>query len=327
MRYIIYGAGAIGGTIGARLAMQGEDVLLIARGNHLAAIRENGLRYRAPDTDETLKLPAAGHPAEIDFGPDDVVVLTMKSQHTDGALSDLAAAAPADIPVVCCQNGVANEFLAARRFRNVYAQVVWLPATHLEPGEVLHHATGIGGFLDAGRFPTGIDTTIQTYCNALTAAGFSANADPEPLRWKYAKLLQNLGNSLQAVCDAGRDAADLMRLLRNEALACYAAAGIDAANRDETKSRFGEGMKQGEIEGASRGGGSSWQSLQRGTGDIEADYLNGEICLLGKLHGVPTPANEVLRTLANRVAREKLPPGQFSLAEVMAQIDALSATA
>ncbi|MDZ7685968.1 MAG: 2-dehydropantoate 2-reductase N-terminal domain-containing protein [Gammaproteobacteria bacterium] len=325
MRYIIYGAGAVGGTIGARLFKSGADVLLIARGQHPEAIRRDGLHYRNPEMDEHLRIPAVGHPDEIEFADGDVVILTMKSQHTDGALTDLAPAAPPEIPIVCCQNGVANEFLAARRFRHVYAQVVWLPGTHLQPGEVLHHATSPGALLDAGCFPVGTDETIEALCRDFTAAGFSANADPRPLRLKYAKLLQNLGNSLQAVCDAGRDAADIMRLARNEATACYEAAGIDAASRDETRERLDGTMQIGEIEGASRGGGSSWQSLHRGTGDIEADYLNGEICLLGKLHGVPTPANEVLRTLANRVARERLPPGQFTVDEVMAQIEALDA--
>jgi 2-dehydropantoate 2-reductase len=63
-------------------------------------------------------------------------------------------------------------------------------------------------------------------------------------------------------------------------------------------------------------GSSSWQSLARGTGAIEADWLNGEIVLLGRLHGVPTPVNEVLRRVANRMARNRLPPGSWSLERV-----------
>ena len=60
---------------------------------------------------------------------------------------------------------------------------------------------------------------------------------------------------------------------------------------------------------ASGGGSSGWQSVMRGTGSIEADYLNGEIVLLGRLHGVPTPYNEAVRRHANRVARSRLTPG------------------
>lgn len=322
MRYIIYGAGAIGGTIGARLHMSGCDVLLIARGAHLDAIKSSGLIYRNPDGTQKLEMTAVSHPGEIAFTPNDVVFLTMKSQHTESALVDLQKVAPPDIPVICCQNGVANEYMAARRFRRVYAMVVLLPASHLTPGEVLHHATGVSGFLDAGCFAQGTDDTIEQVCRDLTGAGFGADADPRPLRWKYAKLLQNLGNSLQAVCDAGRDARDIMRLVREEALACYTAAGIECATREETAARH-VGMQMGEIEGVARGGGSSWQSVQRGTGDIEADFLNGEICLLGKLHGIPTPANETLRVMANRIAREKLAPGTCTIDEVMAEIKRL----
>ncbi|MCB1692871.1 MAG: hypothetical protein KDI19_08900, partial [Pseudomonadales bacterium] len=248
MRYVIYGAGAIGGTIGARLFMAGHEVRLIARGAHLDTLQSHGLTYRSPEGTQVLDIPAAGHPAEVDWREDDVVFLTMKSQHTDAALTELERVAPPDTPVVCCQNGVANESMAARRFRRVYAMVVLLPASHLQPGEILHHATGLSAFLDAGCFPHGTDAVIETVCADLTGAGFSAVADPRPLRWKYAKLLQNLGNSLQAVCDAGREAREIMRLARNEALACYEAAGIDCASRDETAERQ-QGMVMGEIEG------------------------------------------------------------------------------
>ena len=116
MRFIIYGAGAIGGVIGARLHAHGHEVILIARGAHLTAIRERGLTLIAPDERTTLPLPAVGHPREIAFRDDDVVLLAMKTQDTPAALDALSGCAE-DVPVVCAQNGVANERMAARRFR------------------------------------------------------------------------------------------------------------------------------------------------------------------------------------------------------------------
>ena len=118
------------------------------------------------------------------------------------------------------------------------------------------------------------------------------------------------------------DARDISRMLREEALACYRAAGIDCATAEETRERRGGVLEMGEIPGIPRGGGSSWQSVARGTGDIETDYLNGEIVLLGRLHRVPTPANDVVQQLAHRVVTEKLPPGSLSLDEVRALIQA-----
>lgn len=66
------------------------------------------------------------------------------------------------------------------------------------------------------------------------------------------------------------------------------------------------------VGGAPRGGGSSWQSLQRATGKIESDYLNGEVVLLGREHGIPTPVNELLQSLAHEAARTRVPPGSLT---------------
>jgi 2-dehydropantoate 2-reductase len=73
-----------------------------------------------------------------------------------------------------------------------------------------------------------------------------------------------------------------------------------------------------------RGGSSTWQSVARASGRIETDYLNGEIVLLGRLHGVATPVNEALQALAARLARERGRPGSVPLAEIEAAIAARS---
>ena len=76
MRIIIYGAGGIGGVIGAQLFQGGVDTVLIARGNHLRTIQNNGLFYRTPHQDITLPIPAVDHPSKIGFQETDVVILT-----------------------------------------------------------------------------------------------------------------------------------------------------------------------------------------------------------------------------------------------------------
>ncbi len=326
MRFIIYGAGGVGGTIGARLFRSGHDVLLIARGAHLAAIQAGGLRFASPALDEPLPIPAAGHPSEAGLRDGDVVVLCMKSQHTESALRDLASAVPSALgqalPVVCCQNGVANERAALRRFQNVYGMVVWLPAEHLRPGEVVTFADGPGGMLDAGRYPSGVDATVSEVTAALSRAGFTSAPDPAIMRQKYAKLLGNLSNAVNAA--AGEAPPDLARVLREEALACYAAAGIDCAGVEETRARRRTAVSDGDVPGFDRHGGSSLQSVLRGTGNIEADYLNGEIVQLGRLHGVPTPANAVAQEAGNQMVRDGLSVGAIPVAELWRRIEALS---
>ncbi len=317
-RYIIYGAGAVGGVIAARLFEHGLDVAMIVRGAHLDTVRARGLTLQTPDASVTLPIPAVGHPSELRFTADDVVLMTMKTQHTAAALDDLRDAAGADIPVICAQNGVENERIAARRFAHVYAMLVLLPATYLEPGIVQAHCAPISGILDAGCYPSGEDALIARVTADLDASGLSAHPTPDIMRWKYAKLLSNLSNAIQAACGFDGDARLLYASVRDEAIACYRADGITWASEAEMGERRTSMSPMREIAGHARAGGSTWQSLARNTGSIETDYLNGEIALLGQLHGVATPANAALQAIASRMARDGAAPGSVRVADVEA---------
>jgi len=316
VRYIIYGAGGVGGVIGGHLFHQGHEVVLICRGEHLATIQRQGLTLKTPAETLQLSIPAVGHPAEIRFAAGDVVFLTMKSQDTELALRDLERAGGSGLAVVCCQNGVDNERMALRRFARVYGMVVWLPATYVEPGIVFNEATPVGGVLDIGRYPEGIDALATQIAADLTRSGFSSRPDPHIMRWKYTKLLSNIRNALQAICGPEVHAPEFVRALREEALACYRAAGIEFVPEEELRQRVQSQLRLASIEGHSRQGGSSWQSLVRGLSSIEADFLNGEIVLLGALHGVPTPYNRLLQKVANRIAQAGKPPGSMSIEEL-----------
>jgi 2-dehydropantoate 2-reductase len=316
MRFVIHGAGGIGGVMAARLHQAGHDVVAIARGEHLEAWRKHGLRVQSADEDVVVDVPVAGHPSEVGLGPDDVVVLTMKSQDTAAALDELVALAP-DVPIVCAQNGVSNEREALRRFDRVYGVCVMMPTTFIEPGVVQANSVPTSGILDIGRYPTGTDELAGSVSDALRSSTFSSHPDAAIMRQKHAKLLMNLGNSVQAVCADG-GTRELHARLRAEGEAALHAAGIPFATVDEDRARRGDLLQIRPIEGAMRGGGSSWQSMARGTGTIEVDHLNGEIVLLGRLHGVPTPANALMQRLANQAARERRPPGSMSVDDVLA---------
>jgi 2-dehydropantoate 2-reductase len=141
------------------------------------------------------------------------------------------------------------------------------------------------------------------------------------MRLKYAKLLMNLNNALQTLCEGGEGAGEITRLMTKEALACYQAAGIDCASREEFSARRGEHIKVAPVAGKPRSGSSSWQSVFRGTGSIESDYLNGEIVLLGKCHGVPTPANGVIQEMAVKLAEERGKVGSIPLDTLRKRIE------
>jgi 2-dehydropantoate 2-reductase len=336
MRYIIIGAGAIGGTIGARLFESGREVVLTARGAHLAALRDGGLRFATPAGTVSLPIPAVAGPAELTLRGDDVLILAVKTQDAAAALDAWAGqpvaagesaaeggrAAAQALPVFCALNGVASERLALRRFRHVYGVTVWLPATHLEPGAVVAQGTPMSGLLPVGRYPAGADETAERVAADLSASRFLSPVRADIMRLKYGKLMGNLSNAVQAVFGTGVRPDDIAARLRQharaEAEAVLAAAGIDYARAEELAELRGDQVEVARTGELARAGGSSWQSLRRGTGSIEADYLNGEIVLLGRLHGVPAPVNELLQRLANEFARDRRGPGSITDDEVAA---------
>lgn len=323
MRFVMLGAGAVGGTVGGLLHDSGHEVILVARGAHAAAMRADGLHLATPTRSLTVGAEVVEDPSALALRRDDVLVLATKTQDTTGLLDVIAdlpvdgRAAAATLPVLCVQNGVANERIAARRFADVHGVVVMLPAVLLEPGRIEAQGAPYSGLLDVGRWPHGVSSVDVEVAAALGKSNFVSRATDDVMRWKYAKLLRNLGNAIEALCghdaddlaDAMAVVRDLDQRLRSEAEATFAAAGIDWVSDEEWMERRGAQVQHAPVAGRPRMGGSSWQSLARGLGSIEADYLNGEIALLGRWYGVPTPANVTLQMLANRAARQGAPPG------------------
>jgi 2-dehydropantoate 2-reductase len=182
----------------------------------------------------------------------------------------------------------------------------------------------IAGLLDVGCYPTGVDDVAEAMASAFASSGFSSVANPTVMRFKWTKLLMNLANALEAACGPlRRDDAlglELYTAARAEGDAVFAAAGIDRASDEEDRARRGDLVRMRPINGERRGGGSSWQSLARGTGTIEVDQLNGEIVLLGRLHGVPTPVNALLQQVGHELAASGSPPGSLTYEDLRARL-------
>lgn len=317
-RYVIYGAGAIGAGIAGCLALAGRDVVAVARGAHLEAMQSGGLRMRRGSSTTTVPLAAVGHVRDAGLEAGDVVLIAVKSQHTAGALADLAGLGQPDLGIVCVQNGVDNERQALRYFERVYGMCVLMPATHLEPG-LVEIRQSVPGILDLGRYPSGADPVAAAIAADLTAAGFASEVNADIMRRKYRKLLSNLGNSLDAAAGRSGQKSWLAGAARREAATVFAAAGIEASSEEEDRVRRVAMPEEKPVDPSRRGGSSSWQSLARGSTSIEADYLNGEIALLGRLHGVPAPVNAWLAQLANDLVRTGAGPASLSVDELEAK--------
>ena len=217
MRFVVYGVGAIGGTVAAALALSGQNVIGIARGAQLAAIKDGGLLLRTPDSAARAAFPCVADPAEIAVRPDDAILLTMKSQDTVDALQRLRAAGFAGQPIFCIQNGVANERFALRRFPEVHGVTVMMPATFTTPGEVAAFSSPRHGVFDIGRYPAGSNAHDDGLAQALEAANIAAFVMPDVMQSKYGKLLLNLGNILEAALGPDADRKRFLAPVRAEA--------------------------------------------------------------------------------------------------------------
>ena len=327
-RFVVVGAGAVGASVAAELHRAGVETLLVARGAQLATLREHGLRYRRPDGEHHLRIPVAAGPAEVELAEEDVLLLATKTPDTAAAIRDWAwrpvklanggiGTASADLRVVTLQNGLDNERTALRSFAQVIGAVVWIPATFVVPGEVINHAEPVPAVLWLGRHPAGPDDATDRIAEGLRLGGLRVHTVPDITAHKAAKLVGNLVNGLDALYrpSALRDAA--LRAVRDEAHTVYAAAGIVPSVQDPGDFRLAA------VPGVVRGGNSTWQSLARST-TLEIDYLNGEIVLLGRLHGVPTPANAAIQGRLHRAVAEGTAAGSLDDTDLAATLPGLT---
>ncbi|WP_341928299.1 2-dehydropantoate 2-reductase N-terminal domain-containing protein [Nocardioides psychrotolerans] len=319
MRYVVYGTGAVGGVVGATLHLAGLRVTLVARGEHLSRIRSHGLVLDRHDGRHLVDAPATDTAAEVAWTGDTVVLLCVKSHQTEAALVDLLAHAPADVRVVCVQNGVANERAVLRRVASTYAVCVMLPATHLEPGVVVQRSQGAPGILDVGRVPGGVDELAQRISDDLCRSGFASVPRPDIMAWKHRKLIMNLGNAVDAACAPGPDADELVERAQAEGEQVLAVAGIPVVSAAEDQARRGDLLRRREDQPAPAGG-STWQSLARGTRGVEVDHLAGEVVLQARLHGHVAPVNALLQRTVHDLARSGRPPRSLNAADLLASL-------
>lgn len=290
MRLVIVGAGAIGGSLAAELSLSGADVVVVARGVHGQRIADHGLHYLTPHRDCHVVMPRVSGLGELSFQDDDVIIVTTKIDDVAEVAENLARI-DATLPVLCLQNGVAGERIAAEHLEPIYAGMVYLPATYLNPGRVENFCSNGPGALRIGRYQGGNDALCERLSAVLAGAGFNADAVTEIMPWKYGKLLTNLGNAIEVSCTDRDRAGDLYRRAIAEAETCLRAASIAYLSADQLVTAAN--IQVDTIGDKPRPGGSMWQSVARKR-PPEVDYLNGEIVRLGTSWQIPTPINAML---------------------------------
>ena len=319
MRFIIYGAGGVGGVIGGHLARTKHDVVLIGRPGHVKAVNKHGLHLITPTGTHVLHMPAVTEPREIKFVPEDVVFLTMKGQNTDEALSVLKKEIE-DVPIFCFQNGVRNEETASRHFARVYGVMVRVGAEYLKDGEVTARRNP-PGWLIIGCYPKGTDKLAEAVVAELRIAGFLTKTTEDVMPYKWGKLMSNLANAVGAITNArGNEVDQLSQAARKELSDALAQAGIHWISQEQVTKEMPETAAPllGSIN--SEGQSSTWQSLAREQGSVETEFLNGEVIRLAKRLGRQAPVNEMLIRISQEMAAKHERPGKYTPAQLLAQV-------
>ena len=325
MRITIYGAGAIGGYLAAELALAGEDVSIVARGPHLQAIRERGLKLLIEGEERLARVRATEDPGEI--GAQDYVILTLKAHSVPAVVDRMQPLFSPGTAVVTAQNGILwwyfyglpgpweNQRLPVADPggtiwdgigpERAIGCVVYPSCEMVEPGVVRH--------IDGKRFmlgePDGTKSErVTVLAKALTAAGLKA-----PVRTRirddiWLKLWGNVSfNPVSAVTgatleemtsDAGTR--EVIRRMMLEAEAVARKLGVEFAVDVDTRIGWA-----GDV-GAHKT--SMLQDLEKGR-PMEIDALVASVSELGRLTSVPTPTIDTLLALVRLRARTAGIPG------------------
>ena len=317
LRIIIYGAGAIGGTIGGLLALASTTVVLIGRPGNVNAIREHGLQLVTTGGTHVVHLPAVTTPDQIYFGPADVVFLCVKGQDTDGAMRNLHAVVK-DVPIFCFQNGVRNEEIASKYYPRVYGVMVRAGGLFTKDGEVTTVGDDPPGRFVVGRYPEGKDELVESVAAKLRDAGYRVVVTPEIMPYKWGKLVGSLTNAVRAITKTDVEA--LVRIqaaVQKEGKDILTQAGVHWVTAEELPSRRPKGIEQPGYDPSGVPLGSTWQSLTRQQGTVESGFLNGEIVRLAKKLGVKAPINEALCRITEEMADNHELPGKYTPAQLI----------
>ena len=325
MTFWVVGAGAVGLSLGARLARAGESVRLVTRRPEAARALADGVRVEDPATAESFRvaIPAqcgvAGSGAEVD-----VVLLCVRALDTEAAAEALATEAPR-ATVVSVQNDVTNEPLLARHFERVVGGVYRQTCTRVSDAEVRA--------LGAGRIVVGAHTEsaaagVEPLAAALRAAGYDVGVSPRIGEDKWLKLCVNLMSAPNAL--VRRDDHETEAFVETkarcleEARAVLAAEGIVARSCDGRDRSLDEEIAW-QRESLARGASARrlpiynqvWQSLHDDR-PLEADRYHRRILALGERHGIATPTNRRVLAVLLEAAAQRRGPESVAAADLLA---------
>jgi 2-dehydropantoate 2-reductase len=298
MRILVYGAGGAGGFFGAQLARAGEEVIFLARGAHLQAIRRDGLRIDMPEGEIVIQ-PAQATDNPADAGRVDVVILGVKAWQVREAAEAMRPVIGPDTVVVPLQNGVdaPAELAAVLGTEHVAggtcATISWLTA----PGRI--RSVMSSNFIRFGELDNRPSERVARLKEAFKRSGTNVEVPADIQRALWSKFLVvtafgGVGAVTRAPIGVTRSLPETRRMLEQcmeEVLAVAQACGVAMFDN-----AVAESMSVLDSIGA-----NATASLQRDIAEgrpTELDYWNGAVVRLGREAGVPTPTHSfIVRSL------------------------------
>lgn len=315
MRICVYGTGAVGGYFGGRLAEHGEEVVFIARGRTLEALRSVGLHVQSPLGDISLpRVRAVDDPVAV--GPVDLVLVAVKAWQVPEVAPALVPLIGPESRVLPLENGVeAADQLAAVVGRPAVLDGLCRILAHVEsPGRVVH--AGAEPYVALGRRGEAPDAEVEAIAAALRKPGITVETPPDVLAavWKkfvFIAAVGSLGAVVRQPIGLLREAPETRRLLGvllSEVMAVGRGHGVSLP----------DGLEAGIlafIDGLPYDSTASMQRDVMAGRPSELDSQTGAVVRLGQAVGVPTPVYAVLYDLLaplERLARGSAAPASAS---------------
>ena len=296
MKVAVIGAGGVGGYFGARLAQAGHDVTFVARGRHLAAIREHGLAIESALGDATVRCPATDDLSAL--GPVDVAMLCVKLWDVEATAPRLAAIVSNGGVVIPFQNGVesADRVAALLGPSHVLGGVAYIAATIRAPGVIAH--TGTMARLRVGAFPGGPEDRAAAFVDACRSAGVEIEHTPDIRRALWEKFVflasfSGITSAARSPIGVVRSDPDLRALLETamrEAWAVGVARGVALPDDFVAKQLvFADGLPA-----AMR---SSMQNDLESGYRLEVPWLSGAVARMAREAGLAAPVHATLHAI------------------------------
>jgi 2-dehydropantoate 2-reductase len=315
MKFVIAGAGAIGAYLGARMHQAGHDVSLFARGPHLRAMQERGVRVIGDAGEFTVRPPVSGSLEEI--GPADVVILGVKAHGLTALVPQLHHVLGADTTVVSTQNGVPWWFFGGRRIervdpdgaiaaaielRRVLGSIVYFSTEIAEPGVIRHIS---GDRISIGEPDGTRSERARRIAEVLVSSGLRAPVTTHIREEIWVKILGNMAfNPISALTGA-----TLVRMVRHPEVA-QVVRGI-MQEGECIAARLGMKLPvsiEQRIAGAEKVGEHKTSMLQdwEAGRPLELEPMVGAVLELGEKLGVPMPYTRTVYACARLMEKRRV---------------------